>query len=347
MLSRATLISQGQGRVLTRSTGLTTVTATVVDPQGQPYAEGWYRFTFWVPPGITLPPNWLGGHLQTVFVGNLDASGSFTVDIPDNLTITPSGTMWKVMVAPLATAPSTEVLVVITGASQDISAEINEALADIAVPIDPAPIARPLARAYTDDEVIEPVPGAIYFNITDKCVHFYDGTTWHNLCQASGGADGGTGWYDSLYVDTLWLNQLVTVCGGLIPLPPPPGLCPVAIESSNMFGQPQDGQVVLLHTFAKRVVFPANFSNPNSYGNALGLPAADATYTVNLKLAGVSSSGTVGTATISPSGVFTFATVGTSGFAANPGDMLWMSAPSPMDSTLSDVAITLVGTTPA
>jgi len=107
------------------------------------------------------------------------------------------------------------------------------------------------------------------------------------------------------------------------------------ISSDNMFGQPQPGQLVLLHTFAFPSVFPVNFASPASYAT-VGLPAtAPATYVVNL------NGSPVGTVTFSPTGVPQFQTAG---FIANPGDRMTMIAPEPMDLTLSDVAISLAYT---
>jgi hypothetical protein len=107
------------------------------------------------------------------------------------------------------------------------------------------------------------------------------------------------------------------------------------LSSDNMFGQPQPGQLVLLHTFAFTSVFPINFADPASYAT-VGLAAtAPATYVVHLNGA------PVGTVNFSATGVPQFQTAG---FVANPGDRLTMTAPDPMDMTLSDVAITLAYT---
>ena len=298
---------------LASATVLTTVTATVMDPTGQAYAGGSYRITLWMPPGFGPPQaNWEGGPFPRVFLGSLDSSGSFTLDIPDNLTITPSGTQWRFTVSPLATAPGTDVLVTVTGATQDISAQINAALSNIEVPIDPAPVARPLARAYQDSEIVGPVPGAIYFNLTDLCIHFYTGVAWRN------------------------------VCGGGVSPPEPEGPVPYtfAVNSDNMLGQPQPGQIISLFTAFVQTIFPANFSNPNSYGNAITNPSALATFTV-MKTTAAGTTSIVGTITCDTTGTWAFQTAG---FTLNPGDMMWVTAPNPMDATLSDVALSLVGT---
>ena len=165
---------------------LTLVTATVMDPAGQVFAYGTYRFSFWMPSGYQpSQANWPDGDIPMVIVGQMDAGGSFAVEVPDNLTITPVGSQWRVMVAPFATAPSTELNILITGETQDISGAINASVPLIQVPIDPAPVARPLARAYLDAEVFEPISGAIYFNINDSCIHYFDGMNWRGLCGST------------------------------------------------------------------------------------------------------------------------------------------------------------------
>ena len=116
------------------------------------------------------------------------------------------------------------------------------------------------------------------------------------------------------------------------------GFDTVGIYSSNVFGQPNPGQIVLLYTAFSNVTFPDSFSNPNSYGRCVTNPVSViVTYNVNLNNA------PVGVVQISSAGVFSFGTA-PGGFLMAPGDLLTMTAPSPADMMLSDVAITLVGT---
>lgn len=108
-----------------------------------------------------------------------------------------------------------------------------------------------------------------------------------------------------------------------------------AITSENVFGQPQPGQLVLIHTFAFQASFPANFNNPRSYATA-GSPAMNpAVYVVAL------NDVDVGTVTFAATGSALFQTAG---FSVQPGDRVTITAPDPMDETLIDVAITLAYT---
>lgn len=107
---------------------------------------------------------------------------------------------------------------------------------------------------------------------------------------------------------------------------------------SGVSGKPQASQLVLMFTAFSTVTFPANFATPNSYGTVGANPSATATY--NVYKNGVQ----VGTISISTGGAFTFATTGGAAFSVNAGDRLTITAPSSQDATLSDVAISIVGT---
>lgn len=108
-----------------------------------------------------------------------------------------------------------------------------------------------------------------------------------------------------------------------------------ALQSDNVFGQPNPDVPVLLYTAFTQQVFPANFSSPPSYGTCGINPAAPAIYTVELN--GVA----VGTVQIDTNGLFTFSSPG---FLMNPRDRLEVMPPDPPDLTLSGVALSLVGT---
>lgn len=108
-----------------------------------------------------------------------------------------------------------------------------------------------------------------------------------------------------------------------------------ALQLDNMFGQPNDNQLVSLYTAYSTQVFPPNFINPTSYGTVGTFPQATATYAMFLNGAAV------GSISISPAGIFTFSTPG---FTMQAGDRLTIYAPSPADWLLSDVALSIVFT---
>jgi hypothetical protein len=106
---------------------------------------------------------------------------------------------------------------------------------------------------------------------------------------------------------------------------------------SSVVGKPNAGQLVLIYTAAATIVFPANFSSPNSYGSVGVNPTASATYVLYKN--GVTS----GSVSVSTAGVFTFTTSGGTNLTLNAGDRLTLVAPGTQDATLADVSVTFVG----
>lgn len=111
------------------------------------------------------------------------------------------------------------------------------------------------------------------------------------------------------------------------------GSATLGITSDNMHGQPQPGQLVLIYTAAMAMTFPANFAG--SYASAGAPPTSTAIYTVQI------NGNAVGTISFLSNGTVTFSTAG---FSLNPSDRLTITAPDPLDPTLTDVGITLLGT---
>lgn len=151
----------------------TTVSGTITDAGAQAWAFGTVQFTF--RPSNSNPTGqyfWNGAPFDksTTIPATplpLDAAGSFSgVSVPSNNFINPSGSTWTVQVCPASTTPCFSQNLTITGATQNISAQI----------IPPAIVLNltvPLlgAKAYTDPEVTGALPGTSYFNITDNKLH--------------------------------------------------------------------------------------------------------------------------------------------------------------------------------
>jgi hypothetical protein len=137
------------------------------------------------------------------------------------------------------------------------------------------------------------------------------------------------------------MTTLISFCGQpSVGGGPGLGFSTFPIQLDNMFGQPGDGQAVCLYTSFSQQVFPPNFINPTSYGTCGVNPQSTATYRIFVTHPG-GVNVPMGTIQIAPSGLFTFSTPG---FALNPGDRLVITAPSPADWLLSDVALSIVGT---
>jgi hypothetical protein len=105
------------GPVFTHAQGITTVTATIVDPNGIPWAGATVQATL-LPNGVTprLPPPCNGQNASPCFVGayltgGVSSLGTFSMNLPDNGVLLPGGTTWQFTVstngapAPLGTGP--------------------------------------------------------------------------------------------------------------------------------------------------------------------------------------------------------------------------------------------------
>jgi hypothetical protein len=152
----------------------TAVTATVTDAGGVVWKNGSYSFTF-----LPSPLNPTANYFQNgvpfnkfqVISGNLDATGTVSaVAIPDNLTISPGGSQWKIQFCPLATATNGcyNISMTITGATQNITSSVNPP-AIIVNMTNPPPGG---SSAYTDGEIFGARVGSFYFNLTDNTPHF-------------------------------------------------------------------------------------------------------------------------------------------------------------------------------
>jgi hypothetical protein len=151
----------------------TSVSGTITDQGSQAWAFGTVQFTFRPSNSNPTGPYFQNGvpfNVNTTVPSiplPLDGAGSFAgLVVPDNNTITPSGSTFTVQVCPAATTPCFSQNLTITGASMNISAQIvpPAIILNLTVPL----IA---ARAYTDSEVTGALPGTDYFNLTDNRLH--------------------------------------------------------------------------------------------------------------------------------------------------------------------------------
>lgn len=164
---------------------MSTVTGTIHDPNGQAFANGAYRIEF-------VPTSGHGGQTPNVngvpvnvgpFIGALDASGAFSQALTDNSTISPAGSKWKFSVVSLATAPAASVALIIVGANVDVSALINTVVPAIIVNSSFGP---PFPNAYSDTEIIAPISGSSYYNLTTRTIRVYDAPTATWLSSGTG-----------------------------------------------------------------------------------------------------------------------------------------------------------------
>lgn len=110
----------------------TTVTATITDPNGVPYANGSVTAQL-APAGVSNPT--VGGAAIGGNVGPAatDANGRFSMDLFSNTSISPGGTQWQFTICNPGVQPPlgfgnqcfTPAAITITGATQDVSTQLN------------------------------------------------------------------------------------------------------------------------------------------------------------------------------------------------------------------------------
>jgi hypothetical protein len=123
----------------------TNVTGTVIDPNGVPYANGTISPVLVLPGGTSPTLNGLSYSPPTQPIG-LDAAGSFSFNIADNNLLQPAATKWNFTVCSAKGTVNPAVgtgsqcfslaaPITITGASQDISANLNAVALALTVPL--------------------------------------------------------------------------------------------------------------------------------------------------------------------------------------------------------------------
>ena len=147
----------------------TAVTATITDTSGQTWNLGSYSFSFYPAPTNPQGPYfWTGGAFNPSqpISGAISSSGTFAVSVPDNRTITPSGSQWTATVCPAAsTSQCYSKTFTVTGATMDISSLL------IPPPPQVKAVVEAQVSAYRDAEIVNPNLGTTYFNLMDNTIH--------------------------------------------------------------------------------------------------------------------------------------------------------------------------------
>src|SRR5438105_2413651 len=101
----------------------TTVSGTITDLGSQTWKNGTYDFQFIPNPQHPGGPyTWTGGPLTPNISGLLSDIGTYSVSVPSNTAISPSGSSWAITFCPLATAHCYAMgNVTITGATQTLN----------------------------------------------------------------------------------------------------------------------------------------------------------------------------------------------------------------------------------
>lgn len=159
----------------------TSITATITDTDGQTWNNGTVTATF-----VPGPPNayrWPGGAIPLTIAGTMNGSGTLTLSLPDNSTITPVGSQWRFTLCPNASAGCVSTAIAVSGSSENLSSQLSSIARGPRFP------ATAWSYGYLDVEVTPtPANGAMYWNVTNQITRQWNGTAWQDL---SGG--GGTG----------------------------------------------------------------------------------------------------------------------------------------------------------
>jgi hypothetical protein len=163
----------------------TTVSSTVVDAASTTWKNGTFSLTFRVSASNPTGQYYWAGvpfNVSQTISGNLDNTGSFSVSVPSNTSITPAGSTWTYAVCPAASSPCYSTNVTITGATQSLSG-ITPPAASVSLSNPPAGVS-----AYNDAEITGAKTGSYYWNLTDSTLHTCSGfppCTWLSIGSTS------------------------------------------------------------------------------------------------------------------------------------------------------------------
>ena len=155
----------------------TSTSMTIVDPSGQVWANGYVTYAFSPAPGFQGPYQLQGANLPSRYltpqIVNLDGTGSATISLPDNTTITPSNSAWNFVICSNTSFQCISIRIPVGGSSDNISGIINGTIPAISLPATTFP------RAYLNGEItLNPTLGGLYYDTTLSCLKVWNGTVW-------------------------------------------------------------------------------------------------------------------------------------------------------------------------
>lgn len=176
-----------------------TVTATVTDSDSQTWNNGTYQLAFVAPSGYTgaYTFNGLAWTPPVPFAGSLSTTGTFSVALVQrNDFIQPSGSKWRVIVCPQASAGCSNTLVTINTASQSVTSNLGTVAA-------PRFTSNNLAGSYgyLDVEVFPTPPiGGFYYNVTAGNNRIWNGVSFSNVPATPSSAPAPIGFKSGIIV---------------------------------------------------------------------------------------------------------------------------------------------------
>jgi uncharacterized cupin superfamily protein len=165
----------------------TTVSGTITDLGGQAWNNGSYQIAFYT--NGTIGPYFQSGtpfNPNTSFSGFMNSSGAFSLSVPSNTSITPANTLWRFTVCPAASANCFSTNISVTGASMNVSGLIVPP----AIQVSASAFNQP--TAYSDSEIVGPVIGFTYYNLTDSKNHTCTGSIPPGCTWIAGGGGSGS-----------------------------------------------------------------------------------------------------------------------------------------------------------
>jgi hypothetical protein len=163
----------------------TTVTGPIIDPSGNTWSVATVHAVFVPTPNVPGPYVWSGGAFNanppTV---TTDAGGNFTLTLPSNTSITPSGSSWQIITGPNATTSAAIASVMLSGGSLDISTAYTAVGGWPTTRINPTPI----TTVYNTNQTLPPPTGqgGMVYNTTTQQMEIYTISGWVTFANVGG-----------------------------------------------------------------------------------------------------------------------------------------------------------------
>ncbi len=165
----------------------TIVNGIIVDPSGNVWANAVVTAQFQETPNTPGPYTWSGGALNRQPAPVVaDSAGTFSITLPSNSAIVPSGSTWQFSVAPNATLSAAIVNVPLSGGTLNLIPIINGANAWPTGKVPGTFISK--AYAVTQVGTVPLDVGAMIYNTSTKLLEFWNGIVWAPI---GGGGGGG------------------------------------------------------------------------------------------------------------------------------------------------------------
>ena len=157
-----------------------TVTGQATDSDGQQWIGGSYQIKLINPNGM-IPPNYscstTGKSFPANFLGTLDSSGQFSVQLTSTACIVPKGLLWQFTICPNVTGAACGTIQIPITQAGSITGQIAPSL------LAPRVTGGPGIHAYNDTEVAAFSPNT-YFNVISQSNRCYS-TSW-GVCTGAG-----------------------------------------------------------------------------------------------------------------------------------------------------------------